>query len=348
MVEGKYCSRAYPEGDIDAEWLGRLLDVAGDYRIVKRARQITDLLENQSPDQVLYARIAEALGYKNNRMPFLQLTGLLPVEVLRRALPTDADALEKSTILEAAFFTVGGLLDCADEDCDPETAAYCKSLYDAWGEYCQGIDVEGIRRDQWNLSGARPVNYPTRRLAALAKLCSKHLHNGLFKHFLHLALSTRPEGRQRDDTALRAALVEAFHELEHPYWSYRYTFSGRRLARPRALVGDERATSIVVDVLVPMLLSHAQMEGDAALQSRLCGLWRGLPRRQSNAVTRRMEQTIFASKADAQRVVNCARRQQGLHQLYRDCCNADDGCERCVLFLAHRAGRTLTAPGPPA
>jgi hypothetical protein len=348
-VEGKYCSQAYAAGEIDAAWLGRLLDVAGDYRILNRAREASELFEVQPRDQVLYSRIAEALGYKNNRLPFLQLAGLLPMDALRAAVPPEADAPEKSTILEAAFFTVGGLIECGDgADCDPETVAYCTSLHDAWVEYCGNLDAAGLARDQWSLSGARPVNYPTRRLAALAKLCSQHLHSGLFRHFLHLAHATQPEGRQRDDTALRAALMDAFRQLEHPYWSYRYTFSGRRLARSRALVGDERATSIVVDVLLPILLGHAQRDGDAVLQSRLCGLWRGLPRRQGNAVTRRMEQAIFPNKADAQRVVNCARRQQGLHQLYRDCCNAEEGCGRCVLYLAHHSGHTLTAPGAPA
>ena len=176
------------------------------------------------------------------------------------------------------------------------------------------------------------------------RLCGAQLHTGLFNYFLRTANAARPTGRQRADTAVRAALLDAFLSLDHPYWSYRYTLGGRRLARPRALVGEERATSILVDVLLPMLLAHVRLEGDAELAARMVGLWRGLPRQSANAVTRRMERIMFKGKADAQRVVKSARRQQGLHQLYKDCCHTGAGCERCVLCLAHQAGKSLASP----
>ena len=54
-----------------------------------------------------------------------------------------------------------------------------------------------------------------------------------------------------------------------------------------------------------------------------------------------MGQVIFADAAESLRVVTSARRQQGLHQLYRDACRGEKGCERCVLYLAHRSGKTL-------
>jgi ferredoxin len=66
-----------------------------------------------------------------------------------------------------------------------------------------------------------------------------------------------------------------------------------------------------------------------------------MPLRQDNTITRRMKQAMFAGEAEARRVVNSARRQQGLHQVYRDFCRSDGGCARCVVYLAHRAGRGL-------
>ena len=341
VVEGKYCGRAYRAGEIGPEWLGRLLDAAGDHRLLSRAGALAELFENHRREQILYERIAEALGYKSNRMPFLQLAGVLPMATLRKVVSLEAGVEEKSTALEAAFFTVGGFLEAGPPaEADPETTAYCERLEEAWAAFGNALPQVRLSADHWNRAGARPVNYPARRVAALARLCAAHLHSGLFNHFLLLVNTTRPEGRQRADVAVRDALVGAFLELEHPHWSYRYAFTGKRLSRPRALVGEERATSIVVDVLLPMLLAHGQCEDEGALVGRLRGLWEGLPRRPANAVTRRMEQTIFENKHEAQKVVNSARRQQGLHQLYRDCCRTG-GCESCVLYLAHRAGKTL-------
>jgi hypothetical protein len=67
-------------------------------------------------------------------------------------------------------------------------------------------------------------------------------------------------------------------------------------------------------------------------------LWRETPRRDDNAVTRRMERMMFPSQDEARRVVDCVRRQQGLHQLHKDFCRTDVGCSRCVVYLARKAG----------
>jgi hypothetical protein len=344
-VEGKYCSRAVRSGELEPEWLGRLLDLAGDHRILTRAASVAELFENHPREQLLYERLAEALGYKNNRMPFIQLAGLLPMGEMRRAIPVEVDAEEKSKRLEAAFFAVAGFLEAGPTTgAEAETSAYCEGLRQAWAGLQGQLTSVRLSADHWQFAGTRPVNYPPRRIAALAVLCAAHLHTGLFNHFLRLVSTARPQGRQRADVAVRNALAGTFLHLEHPYWSWRYGFGGKKLNRPKALVGQERAMSIVVDVLLPMLLAHAQAESDTALMRSLHALWRGLARRQENAVTRRMEQTMFESKAEAARAVNSARRQQGLHQLYKDCCRAappDAGCERCIIYLARHAGKSL-------
>ncbi|MFO8007051.1 MAG: hypothetical protein R6V05_04865, partial [Candidatus Brocadiia bacterium] len=93
--------------------------------------------------------------------------------------------------------------------------------------------------------------------------------------------------------------------------------------------------------LLPMLLAHAEKQDDVTLARRLRAVWQGLPRRPDNTVTRRMEQVIFQNADQARSIICSARRQQGLHQLYRDCCRTERGCERCVVYLAHRAGENL-------
>ncbi len=342
-VEGRYCGRAYREGAITAEWLGGLLDAAGDHRILMRAAALTDLFQNHSREQLLYERLAEALGYKSNRMPFMQLAGVLPVSTLRELLPEGAESEEKSRLLEALYFTVGGFLDDGSDEHDPETADYVAALRRARDEIGEMPTQVRMTPDHWHFGGTRPVNYPTRRMAALARLYARRVHEGVFSHFLRLLTVTRPEGRQRADVALRNAFLQTFQQLYHPYWSRRCTLGGKKLNKDTALVGRQRATSILVDVLLPMLLAHARAEEDGTLTTRLHGLWDGLPRRQDNSITRRMCRVIFGDRQEARKVVDSTRRQQGLHQLYRDCCRTERGCERCVVYLAHKAGKNLAA-----
>jgi len=341
-VEGRFCGEAYRAGEITPEWLGRLLDAAGDHRMLSRAARAQELLLNHSPDQILYERIAEALGYKNNRLPFLQLAGLLPVDALRRAVPPDAAPREKARLLEAALFRTGGFLDGHETDgVDEETASYVAELMAAAERLAPDLAPARLPLGQWCLRGTRPVNYPGRRIAALAGLCARHLHRGLMSHFLRVVSTVQPGPRQRADRVLRSALIAVFTDLSHPYWSHHYSLGGKRLGEPRALVGAERATSILVDVLLPMLMAHAQKEADALLAEKVHALWRGVPRRNKNAVTRRMQQVMFPRSGDARKVVDSTRRQQGLHQLHSDFCRTDAGCQHCIVYLAHTAGRPL-------
>ncbi len=343
QVVGRYCGQMVRSGELQPQWLGRLLDAAGDHRILGRATAFAELYENHPREQLLYERIAEALGYKNNRMPFLQLAGLLPVEFLRSIMPADAPPEQRSLVLEAALLVTGGLVaaEAPEAGEDEETAGYRRELLAAWENLGEDVPEARLSADHWSFEGTRPVNYPSRRLAALARLCARHLPDGLFAHLRRALAGAESAPRQREDVAMRRALLDPFLELEHPYWSRRYTLGGRRLDKPRALIGRERALTIVVNVLLPMLLAHADAENDPSLAGRLRAVWQGLPRRPDNTVTRRMEQVIFGDADQARAVVGSARRQQGLHQLYRDCCRTDRGCERCVVYLAHRAGETL-------
>jgi hypothetical protein len=348
LVPGRYCHDAHAEGRIDGDWLGRLLDAAGDHRVLTRADSFAGLLSDHSPDQLLYERIAESLGYKNNRMAFMQLAGLLPARVLRGAVASEADLAVRRTALEAAYFVVGGLMPDADgRSADAETESYCRTLGEAWQQMGPIPVPASLSPQHWRLAGTRPQNYPGRRVAALAGLVAEWLHEGLFRHFLAAAKAPRPGRRTRPGVALRKALVDPIVAIRHPYWSRRYTFGGSRTRRPVALVGAERATVILVDVLLPMLLGHAQVERDLELARPLYELWHAMPRRPDNAVTRRMAQTMFGDAAEARRIVSSARRQQGLHQIYRDFCSSDQGCGCCVVYLAHQAGNRLTDPAVP-
>ena len=338
---GKYCSAALASGELDPDWLGRLLDAAGDHRMLTRARTFTRLFGQQSREQLLYERIADALGFKNNRMPFVQLAASLPLSALRRAVPEDTSLHERAMVLEGAMFGASGLMDDLPADLDPETGDYVQALEQSWRALPEELKEYRLSSDHWQLGGTRPVNYPTRRIAALARLYARHLHGGLFGHLAGALHSASPAPRQRMDVALRNALLEVFTDLAHPYWSHHYNFGGRRLGDPKALVGKQRATAILVDVLLPLLLAHAEDTEDAELLKRIHTLWSGLPRRTGNTVIRKMQQAMFPSKEEARALVDSTRRQQGLHQLYRDACRTDDGCVRCVLHLAHKAAHPI-------
>ena len=341
-VSGRFCGQAIAEGRLDPDWLGRLLDCAGDHRVLTKADRMQRLLEKQPREEVLYEALAEALGYKNNRLPFLQLAGALPLKTLREIVPADAPPEQRREMLEAAFYGAGGFLDAAAwKDSDGETVGCARRLLALWEGLPPRVREARMTPAHWTFAGTRPVNYPTRRIAALCCIYSERLADGLFGHLVRLVMGAQQGPRRKLDAAIRRALTDFFTGLQHPYWSHRCTLGGRRHERALSLVGAERAAAVTVDVLLPLLLAHARSEGREELASRLHLLWKALPSRQPNSVVRRMCQVMFPASGAIGAVINSARRQQGLHQLYKDSCGAREGCPSCVLYLAHTAGKKL-------
>lgn len=341
-IPGRYCGEALAGGEMSPEWLGRFLDCAGDHRVLAKSDAMARLEQKRAPEQVLYERVAEALGYKNNRMPFLQMAGLLPTGQLREMAPADGPVEQTHAAIEAAMFGVGGFLDAEQKpDADQGTLSYVAALRERWTAMPARLHDARMGREHWTLGGTRPVNYPARRIAALSGLYATHVGTGLLSHLLRAVASARPEGRRKLDRTVRDALMDVFVGVQHPYWSRRYSFGGKKLARPVALIGSERAQAIVVDVVLPLLLAHVRAEGDEELMRRIHMAWRGLPRRQPDSVVRRMAQVLFKDPAQGAYIVNSERRQQGLHQLHRDFCSADGGCASCLLYRVHQAGRKL-------
>jgi len=338
----RYCGQAFASGELSREWLGRLLDIAGDHRLLGKAERLRRLQDTLPLEQILYESTAEALGYKNNRMPFLQLADLLPINTLREIAPADGPAPDRQEVLEAALYGAAGFLaDALAGDPDEETRSYVRRLRARWDELPPRVRELRMSSAHWSFGGTRPVNYPPRRIAALACLYGRHLREGLFGHLVRILHTVQARGRGRIDTALRAALTGVFTQLAHPYWSHRYRFGGKRLGRPRSLVGEERAASILLDVLIPLLLAGGDLAKEPELVRRLHLLWSGLPRRAPNVVVKRMLRVLFGEGAGAD-IVNTARRQQGLHQLYNDFCGSHRGCASCIVYLARRAGVELT------
>jgi hypothetical protein len=325
----RYCKTAIKNGDLPLDRLGDLLDIAGDHRLHVKIDKMDSLLENNTPDQVLYQNLAEALGYKNNRMPFLQLAHCLPIKKLRELCPLDAGYEDKRHVIEAVFYGAGGFLETdANSNYDDQTREYRRSLLETWRSMPDSVRAHQMGKNHWNFADMRPSNHPLRRIAALASLYAQHINMGLFGRILKAIENAVPAKRRRLDTTLRDAVTDFFTSLSHPYWSRRYTFGTGERPEEIRLVGRGRAVDILINVIIPLYAAYACRERNKALAGRVVNIWMGLPRNGHNAVTGRMCRTMFGQNMG---VINSTRREQGLHQLYNDFCNAETGCEACII-----------------
>ena len=88
-----------------------LLDRAGDTRFLGKSATFLALLKGEDHEQVLYATLMEALGYSQNRAPFLELAHRVPYRSLERAVLKSSPQERLWTLQQILLSTAGFLPD---------------------------------------------------------------------------------------------------------------------------------------------------------------------------------------------------------------------------------------------
>ena len=330
------------------EWLGRFLDIAGDERILRKMERFEEQLGARTPDDVLYEGVMDALGYKSNRSPFRRLMRRLPVAELKRFVPADADPRERATVVEAILFGVAGLLPTAmSDDWDDATRRHVTALQTAWRDVERDLGGRALRPMEWTFGGMRPLNRPERRIGAAAQWLGGSLYGGLFRAMAAGIELSRGKRTAASRAAAAARAVAALFTGEgDSYWAHHCTFGGKQLPKAHQLVGRARAEAMLVNVVIPTALCQTRREGDSDLEAHLHGVYAALKPLAPNRATRYVMGRLFESPEAARGVVNSARRQQGLHQFYVDCCRAAGvTCADCLLRRVASEGVPMETAG---
>ena len=174
----------------------------------------------------------------------------------------------------------------------------------------------------------------------MAAFVGRNIGDGLCRALLH-ALESVPSGgdERRRCRRVVAAFEKLFDEPPSGYWTKRARLGPETLARPTRLIGRERVTDMVVNVIIPLLLGLPRERKDAGFEQQLHNVYCALKPRTENAVTRYMKFRIFGDPSGG-KIVNTLRRQQALLQIFHDFCDSDNAtCDTCG-FLAAVEGRT--------
>lgn len=286
-----------PLRDLTAERIAAILEEAARFRLQQKANRLRQRIEAHDLNEVLFQAIAEALGYKQNRTPFVLLTQRLPLAFL----------LEHREDSEALLFGVAGFLDAPDLNVlRKSTRSYLRSLWDRWWKYREQFSRLILPTKIWKTSGARPMNHPHRRLGALAALMTE------WKTVLALA---------RDGNA--TALISFFHALKHDFWNFHYTLAAGSTKTSVALIGDSRAAEILANVIYPLAVNdkHGIWDDYKTLRAQL-----------SNQAARIAAARLFAQDPRQRDFLRTVVGQQGLLQIYEDFCLRDaSDCVSCPL-----------------
>ncbi len=209
--------------------------------------------------QTMYEAIMRALGSTGHRQHFQQLASRVTWQDLQSCL-TGIPPDERASAAEALLLGLAGILDqvgAAVVTTDAETLYYVDRLQAFWGSFPNDIQLRAWRDLSWRQPHVRPTNTPERRLAAMAQLLARHADADL----LHATLAQCRAVIGQTDLAKARALYKSLTALfELPltsYWSRRSRF-GSKEGKSQRLVGLQRARTVVVDAVLPVLLLHAQ------------------------------------------------------------------------------------------
>ena len=294
-----------PLAAMGGDKLERLLSAAAHYRMVRKSKRIARASEAHGESEAVYQCLAETLGYKLNKLPFLLLAQRFPAGTLRK----------NPGQIESLLFGASGFLTSMDlYGAEADTKDYLRGLWDGWWERRGEVEKLAFLPNLWRCGGMRPMNHPHRRVGALAEV-------------------VRAWPKARD--VLRSADFEAIHRffsnLSHPYWDHHYTLTSKASVRRMALIGAERINGILMNVAIPLAMRDdpSSYEG---LQTLV------VP--DFNLKVKKASFRFFGTDARCVPLLKTAMCQQGLLQIYDDfCCLDASDCRQCPLI--EQIGRWL-------
>jgi hypothetical protein len=316
--------------DWPLEKLLEQIDAAGDARLQSKAALMeSDLEAYGSPDEAFYRGMMDALGYSANREPMRALATALPLGQLL-LLPLGRDESERATLLESVLLGSAGFLPSQRPgigDLDWLSSQYAEEVERMWRTYSPilSLSPDSPLAEGWVTDRVRPSNSPPRRLAAAARLLARLLweQGGMLGPFLAIASLPARELVKRWTSLLTVQ--------GDGYWATHADFGrplDKQIKDDVALVGDSRAADMVVNILLPLLVAHADRHHMPDLRRKALAVYAAYPKLSENKITRAMADEALGPRKG--KAINGAKRQQGLIHLYKLYCEARR-CYECPI-----------------
>ncbi|MBD2753381.1 DUF2851 family protein [Spirosoma validum] len=258
-----------------------MLDKAMLQRLERKATHVQQIAEQTQGDweETAYRLLAMNMGFKINAEPMAQLSRAVPL----KAILKHRDVLVQ---VEAMLFGTSGLLD-SDELPPGATDDYVTTLQREYRFLAAKYDLadKQVAAHAWKWGRLRPANFPTLRLAQLARLLTRHA--SLFSLFV--------------GTTDVEQLLKSLQLTPGEYWQSHYRF-GKRTEKAVPALGLNAAENIVINTVVPLLAAYAHHRGQPAYIDRAIRLLEQLPA-EKNRLTESWDtlglgiQTAFDSQA---------------------------------------------------
>ena len=292
MTSGRPCASA--AANLGEALIRVFLERMGESRLNRKARAFGKQLKVDDPGQVLYEGMMYALGYSRNKEPFLTLSRKVRIKDLEQIAASADDERTCLTQIERVLRWASGL--------------GAASPWEWVSPQCDAGHCLPMNSRDWQTFRMRPGNDPRARMAAMSHLLVRYRGEGLLQGMMSAVKKSPATSGQMH---LREALQVQ---------------GGGRCSRPIALLGQERADDMVINVVLPFAVALGQAKGEGGLCRKARRLFAGWPSLGSNCIERHVVEQWRIPKAWA----TGAKRQQGLLEVYEQLCRQGK-CRQCPL-----------------
>ena len=264
-------------------------------RLQSKTTEILAILEKNKNNwnETFYHLLARNFGMKTNAIPF---------ELLAKSLPLNILSKHKNDLfqIEALLFGQAGLLNEVLLGDD-----YFLSLRNEYSYLYKKYGLSGIESHLWKFMRLRPINFPTIRIAQLAKLI--HHSSALFSRILET----------EDPEELR----KLFDVSASEYWDIHYRFNKTSEENRKKTLGETVFDNLIINTIAPLLFVYGDQHLDQAMKDRaLLLLEKTAP--ESNQIIRKWNELGIDSRS--------AFETQALLQLKNTYCT-NKKCLNCQL-----------------
>ncbi|MDR3227569.1 MAG: DUF2851 family protein [Prevotellaceae bacterium] len=220
-------------GNIETFKVKHLLNRLLIERLEQRSVHINKILEETKNDfkEVFYRLLFRSFGFGVNALPF---------ELLAQSTPLAAISKHRDSAfqMEALLFGQAGFLDESPAD------DYQQQLQKEYKFLQNKFALTPIEKHLWKFMRLRPTNFPTIRIAQLAKLLTQT--DGLLAKIISFE---KPD-----------ELNVFFDFNASEYWDTHYNF-GKKTSKRVKSFGKKSAEKIIINLIVPYLFAYGKAKG---------------------------------------------------------------------------------------
>ncbi len=237
-----------------------ILDKVLAKRLQQKAQIVEQLFEQNNGDweETAYQLLARNFGFKLNSETFLRLAQNLPLKVLQKHR-------DNITQIEAMLFGQADLIDRVDE--------YSEKLSQEYDFFSAkfSLKTHQLSSHEWKFLRTRPANFPTIRIAQLAKLITQQ------QSFFSLFTQTNSIEDLRNALKIEQSV----------YWQEHYSF-GKTANKKLVGLGKDSINNILINTVIPLLVCYSKKTDNQEFMTRCVSFLEALPA-EKNHITEMWE-----------------------------------------------------------